>query len=108
MRVQAVRRDDVGVANQYECMNNGGSVEEIVDEKMKKDYLNEIIIPRMANDRLSAYQGATSGGKVDPNEIHKFEWYISFLNFVSSCRNVCRKLLEMLGSPESLYAKAEG
>lgn len=57
--------------------NNGGSVEEIVDEKMKKDYLNEIIIPRMANDRLSAYQGDSSGGKVDPNEIHKFEWYIT-------------------------------
>lgn len=52
--------------------NQGGSVEEIVDERMKKETLNEVVIPRMANDRLSSY-----GGKVDPNEVHKFEWYIT-------------------------------
>lgn len=52
---------------------NGGAVEEIVDEKMKKDTLNEVVIPLMANDRLSAFQG-----KVDAEgEIHKFEWYIT-------------------------------
>jgi hypothetical protein len=52
--------------------NQGGAIEEIVDEKMKKDILNEAVIPRMANDRLSSF-----GGKVDPNEVHKFEWYIT-------------------------------
>jgi hypothetical protein len=52
--------------------NNGGAIEEIVDDKMKKDILNEAIIPRMANDRLSSFQG-----KKDANEIHKFEWYIT-------------------------------
>lgn len=57
--------------------NNGGAIEEIVDEKMKKEILNAVVIPRMANDRISAYNGGTAGGKVDPNEIHKFEWYIT-------------------------------
>lgn len=51
--------------------NNGGAVEEIVDQRMKKDMLNEVIIPRMANDRIAACKGK------DENEIHKFEWYIT-------------------------------
>jgi hypothetical protein len=51
--------------------NNGGAIEEIVDEKMKKDVLNEAVIPRMANDRIAACKGK------DENEIHKFEWYIT-------------------------------
>ncbi len=52
--------------------NQGGAIEEIVDDKMKKDILNSAVIPRMANDRLSAFKG-----KRDPNEVHKFEWYIT-------------------------------
>jgi len=50
---------------------NGGAVEEIVDDSMKKDVLNEVVIPMMANDRI-----ATCGGK-DPNEPHKFQFYIT-------------------------------
>jgi hypothetical protein len=51
---------------------NGGSVEEIVDENMKKDVLNEVVLPMMANNRL------TSGGLgVDPNEIHKSVAYVT-------------------------------
>ncbi|ARF70807.1 DNA-packaging protein (plasmid) [Paenibacillus larvae subsp. pulvifaciens] len=50
---------------------NGGSIEEIVDEKMKKDDLHSVVIPLMANDRIAECKG------VDPNEIHKFEWYIT-------------------------------
>jgi hypothetical protein len=51
--------------------NNGGAIEEIVDEKMKKDVLNEAVIPRMANDRIAKCKG------YDPHEVHKFEWYIT-------------------------------
>lgn len=50
---------------------HGGSVEEIVDNTMKKDTLQTVVIPMMANSRL-----ATCGG-VDPNEIHKFTYYVT-------------------------------
>lgn len=51
---------------------NGGSVEEIVDESMKKDVLNSVVLPMMANDRL------TSGGHgYDPNEVHKSVAYVT-------------------------------
>lgn len=49
----------------------GGSVEEIVDDVMKKDLLQEVIIPLMANDRRAM------NGEVDPYENHKFQWYIT-------------------------------
>lgn len=50
---------------------NGGSVEEIVDGTMKKDVLNEVVIPMMANNRIAA-----CGGN-DPNEIHKSTAYVT-------------------------------
>lgn len=50
---------------------HGGSVEEIVDEVMKKDLFQEVVIPLMANDRQ-----AMCGG-VDPNEQAKFQFYIT-------------------------------
>lgn len=52
--------------------NNGGSIEEIADEAMKKDVLNAAVIPRMANDRIAMCKGVDKVG-----EIHKFEWYIT-------------------------------
>lgn len=51
---------------------NGGSIEEIVDESMKKDVLNEVVLPMMANNRLSA-----GGHGVDPNEVHKSTAYVT-------------------------------
>lgn len=51
---------------------NGGLIEEICDPAMKKDILNEVVIPLMANDRISNYKN-----EVDPNEIHKFEVYVT-------------------------------
>lgn len=51
---------------------HGGAVEEIVDETMKKDVLNEVVIPMMANNRLTA-----GGHGVDPNEIHKSTVYVT-------------------------------
>jgi hypothetical protein len=56
---------------------NGGSIEEIVDPKMKKDTLHSVVIPLMANDRLSMYKDPVTDSSVDPNELHKFEWYIT-------------------------------
>lgn len=50
---------------------NGGSVEEIVDETMKKDILNSVVLPMMANNRLAACGGS------DPNEVHKSVAYIT-------------------------------
>lgn len=50
---------------------NGGSIEEICDKKFDGDMLNAVVIPLMANDRVAAC------GKVDPNEIHKREIYIT-------------------------------
>lgn len=50
---------------------HGGAIEEIVDEGMKKDVLNEVVLPMMANDRI-----ATCGG-VSPYEKKKFQYYIT-------------------------------
>lgn len=49
----------------------GGCIEEISDKKFDGDILNAVVIPLMANDRISA------NGKVDPSEIHKSELYIT-------------------------------
>ena len=50
-------------------MRHGGTIEEIVDERLDGDMLHSIIIPLMANNRIAMCK------KVDPNEIHKSEWY---------------------------------
>lgn len=50
---------------------NGGAVEEICDKKFDGDMLNSVVIPLMANDRIAMC------GKVDPNENHKSELYIT-------------------------------
>lgn len=54
-------------------MRHGGSIEEIVDDVMKKDLLQEVVIPLMANDRQAM------DGKVSPHEQHKFQLYIIML-----------------------------
>lgn len=50
---------------------NGGGIEEVCDKKFDGDMLNSVVIPLMANDRVAEC------GKVDPNEIHKREIYIT-------------------------------
>lgn len=50
----------------------GGGIEEIADKKFDGDILNSVVIPLMAGNRLS-----TKNGKIDPNEIHKREIYIT-------------------------------
>ena len=50
---------------------HGGAIEEIVDETMKKDVLNEVVLPMMANNRIAACGGT------DPYEQHKFQFYIT-------------------------------
>ena len=50
---------------------HGGCVEEIGSEKFDGDILHSVVIPLMANNRLA------KNGKVDPNEIHKREIYIT-------------------------------
>ncbi|HHX67589.1 MAG TPA: DNA-packaging protein [Gallicola sp.] len=49
----------------------GGAIEEIGDKKFDGDILNSVVIPLMANSRVAMC------GKVDPNEIHKREIYIT-------------------------------
>lgn len=49
----------------------GGVIEEIADKKFDGDILNSVVIPLMANSRTAMC------GKVDPNEIHKREIYIT-------------------------------
>ncbi len=49
----------------------GGAIEEIADKKFDGDILNSVVIPLMANSRTAMC------GKVDPNEIHKREIYIT-------------------------------
>lgn len=49
----------------------GGAIEEICDKKFDGDMLNSVVIPLMANDRIAM------NGKVDPNENHKSEMYIT-------------------------------
>lgn len=50
---------------------HGGAIEEICDKKFDGDMLNSVVIPLMANDRIAMC------GKVDPNENHKSELYIT-------------------------------
>jgi hypothetical protein len=72
------RLDVVIVANSARGgRRNGGAIEEIVDEKLKKDELNSVVIPLMANDRLSSYKDPKTGSRVDPSEIHKFQFYVT-------------------------------
>lgn len=49
----------------------GGAVEEICDKKFDGDMLNSVVIPLMANDRIAM------NGKIDPDENHKSELYIT-------------------------------
>ena len=49
----------------------GGAIEEIVDKKFDGDILNSVVIPLMANDRTAMCN------KIDPNEIHKCEIYLT-------------------------------
>ncbi len=49
----------------------GGAIEEICDKKFDGDMLNAVVIPLMANDRPAMC------GKVDPEEIHKCEIYLT-------------------------------
>ncbi len=50
---------------------HGGCVEEIGSEKFDGDILHSVVIPLMANNRLA------KNGRVDPNEIHKREIYVT-------------------------------
>jgi hypothetical protein len=50
---------------------NGGAIEEVSDKKFDGSMLNSVVIPLMANDRTAMC------GKVDPNEKHKSELYIT-------------------------------
>jgi len=50
---------------------NGGSIEEIADEKLDGDLLNAVVIPLMANNRIAMCKG------VDPDEPHKFQFMIT-------------------------------
>lgn len=56
---------------------NGGAIEEIVDEKLKKDELNSVVIPLMANDRISNYKDPETGSRIDPNELHKTQFFVT-------------------------------
>lgn len=49
----------------------GGAIEEVADKKFDGNMLNAVVIPLMANDRPA------ENGKVDPNENHKSELYIT-------------------------------
>lgn len=50
---------------------HGGCIEEVADKKFDGDKLNSVVIPLMAVDRVAG------NGKVDKNEIHKTEMYIT-------------------------------
>lgn len=50
-------------------MRHGGGIEEIVDERLDGDMLHSVILPLMANNRIAMCKG------VDPEEVHKQEWY---------------------------------
>lgn len=50
---------------------HGGGIEEICDEKFDGDMLHSVVIPLMANNRIAMCKA------VDPNEVHKQEWYVT-------------------------------
>ena len=70
---------------------NGGSIEEIVDEKLKPDVLNEVVIPLMAGNRPNAF----SNSKSDPYEVHKQEWYMTTAGVRQSY--AYNKMMELYG-----------
>jgi hypothetical protein len=56
---------------------HGGAVEEIVDEGLKKDTLNEVVIPLMANNRIASCGFKGKEWRIDPNEMHKSQYFIT-------------------------------
>ena len=56
---------------------HGGAVEEIVDESLKKDTLNEVVIPLMANNRIASCGHLGKEFRIDPNEMHKSQYFIT-------------------------------
>lgn len=66
------RFDVVQVKNsQKGGRRHGGAIEEIADPQFDGDKLHEVVIPLMANNRIATCKG------VDPDEVHKQEWYIT-------------------------------
>lgn len=68
---------------------HGGAIEEIADEKFDGDTLHSAVIPLMANNRIACCKG------VDPDEIHKFQFYITTAGTRQSF--AFNKLKEVLG-----------
>lgn len=56
---------------------HGGAVEEIVDENLKKDTLNEVVLPLMANNRIASCGHRGQEWRIDPNEMHKSQYFIT-------------------------------
>ncbi len=50
---------------------HGGGIEEIADDKFDGDMLHSVVIPLMANNRIAMCKG------VDPDEVHKQEFYVT-------------------------------
>lgn len=83
---------------------NGGSIEEIVDESMKADVLNEVVLPMMANNRLTA-----GGHGVDPNEIHKSTAYVTTAgNRQSFAFEKLMEVARMMGQGKSAFIFGAG
>jgi len=68
---------------------NGGAIEEVADENLDGDLLHSVVIPLMANDRIAMCKG------VDPDEQHKFQWYITTAGTRQSF--AFKKLQEVMG-----------
>lgn len=75
--------------------NNGGAIEEIVDDKMKREVINDVILPRMADDRLSMYRDPETGSSRDPYENHKFVQIVTTAGTRQSY--AFEKLMEVVG-----------
>jgi hypothetical protein len=76
----------------------GGAIEEICDKKFDGNILNSVVIPLMANSRPAMC------GKVDPNEIHKREIYISTASTQQQfAYQKCREIFDDMLNGESAF-----
>jgi len=68
---------------------HGGAVEEIADEKFDGDLLASVVLPLMANNRISMCKG------IDPDEKHKQQFYVTTAGTRQSF--AYKKMKEILG-----------
>lgn len=82
---------------------HGGGIEEIADPNFDGERLHSVVIPLMANNRIAACSG------VDPEEIHKQEFYVTTAGTRQSFAfQKMQEVLMEMGQGKSAFAIGNG